>query len=75
MADPVGFEYTRRGDGEVALRHRGRAAGTLRGPVAEQFLAEIADADPDQAQHIMARYTGNYRRGNERTARRHPRNR
>jgi hypothetical protein len=38
---------------------------------AAQFLAEVDD-DP---QGVMARWTGNYRRGNERTARHHSRNR
>ncbi|MGW3957823.1 hypothetical protein ACWEKM_44750 [Streptomyces sp. NPDC004752] len=38
-----------------------------------RFLAEVdAGADP---QLVMARWTGNYRRGNERTAHEHPRNR
>ncbi|MFG1884532.1 hypothetical protein [Micromonospora sp. NPDC049102] len=38
---------------------------------AAEFLAEVDD-DP---QLVMARWTGNYRHGNERTARQHPRNR
>ena len=36
-----------------------------------QFLAEVDEGDP---QEVMARWTGNYRRGNERTAKNHPRN-
>ncbi|WP_230084189.1 hypothetical protein [Nocardioides marmotae] len=46
-------------------------AATLRGGRAAEFLAEVED-DPQLA---MARWTGNYRHGNERTARQHPRNR
>jgi hypothetical protein len=72
---PEGFACTVRASGDVVLTHRGRAAGILRGAAAEAFRAEIEGADQTQAQHIMARYTGNYRRGNERAARRHPRNR
>ena len=74
MGIPSGFEYTIRGNGEVALTHHGRAAGTLRGARAEEFLAAVDGAGEREAQEIMARYTGNYRRGNERVARRHPRN-
>lgn len=33
------------------------------------------DAAADDEQQLMARVTGNYKRGNERVAREHPRNR
>ncbi|AXE25873.1 hypothetical protein C0216_22610 [Streptomyces globosus] len=72
MPRPQGFTYEQRGDGTVAITHRGRSAGTLRGPRAEKFLAEVESGD---AQLVMARWTGAYRFGNERTARNHPRNR
>jgi len=66
-----GFEYRPRG-GEVVILHHGRPATVLRGPPAVQFLEEVEREDP---QELMARVTGNYRRGNERTAKDHPRNR
>jgi hypothetical protein len=44
----------------------------LRGDVAERFLEDVEQGDPQQ---VMARATGNYKRGNERLARKHPRNR
>ncbi|MCT4355024.1 hypothetical protein M5362_17995 [Streptomyces sp. Je 1-79] len=71
MPHPHGFSYEQRADGTVVLTHRGRAAGTLRGGRAEKFLAEVGSGD---AQMVMARWTGAYRFGNERTARSHPRN-
>ncbi|NUT06708.1 MAG: hypothetical protein HOV76_24850 [Hamadaea sp.] len=71
MPAPSGFDYLVRADGTVVITHRGRASTTLRGGRAAEFLAEVDD-DP---QEVMARWTGNYRRGNERTARNHPRNR
>ncbi len=43
----------------------------LRGARASEFLDEVETGDP---QLLMARLTGNYKRGNEHTARRHPRN-
>lgn len=67
---PRGFAYEVR-DGEVAITHAGRPATRLRGPAAERFLADIRVRDP---QEVMARVTGNYKRGNERTAKQHPRN-
>ncbi|MEH1128983.1 hypothetical protein [Micromonospora sp. CPCC 206061] len=72
MPSPEGFDYDTRADGDVVITHRGRPATTLRGGRAAQFLAEVDSGDP---QEVMARWTGNYRRGNERTARNHPRNR
>lgn len=68
---PDGFAYVQRGD-EVRITHRGRPATTLRGDAAAQFLLDVGSGDPQQ---LMARVTGNYRRGNERAARNHPRNR
>ncbi|TDB77074.1 hypothetical protein [Micromonospora sp. KC723] len=68
--DARGFAYIERADGSVVISHHGRAAGTLRGGRAARFLAEVGE----EPQLVMARWTGNYRRGNERTARQHPRN-
>ncbi len=71
MGTPLGFAYVQRGE-QVVITHHGRAATTLRGPRAAEFLDEVAAGDD---QEVMARWTGNYRRGNERQARQHPRNR
>lgn len=68
---PEGFEYTV-GAGSVVIHHRGRLATTLRGTAAARFQSGVESHDP---QALMARLTGNYRRGNERLARQHPRNR
>lgn len=72
MGIPDGFEYDVMASGEVRIRHHGRAAGTLRGHAAASFLEDVLAGDP---QELMARVTGNYRHGNERTAKQHPRNR
>jgi hypothetical protein len=69
---PAGFAFARRDDGTVVITHRGRHASTLRGARAAEFLDEVGAGD---AQLVMARWTGNYKRGNERAARQHPRNR
>ena len=70
-----GFTYRDRKDGTVEVLHHGRLAATLRDFDAQEFLAEVASCDPHDAQQLMARLTGNYKRGNERVASNHPRNR
>ena len=71
MGTAAGFSYEEGADGSVRVFHHGRKAMTLRGARAQEFLAEVGDGN---AQMVMARWTGNYRRGNERLARNHPRN-
>jgi hypothetical protein len=68
---PSGFEYLLVGE-EVVISHGGRRATTLRGAAAHRFLTDVEVGD---AQELMARLTGNYKRGNERMAKDHPRNR
>jgi hypothetical protein len=72
MAAPEGFDYAVRADGSVFISHRGRAVTTVRGGRAAAFLAEVEQDDPQQV--VMVRWTGQYRHGNERTAKDHPRN-
>lgn len=74
MAAAEGFRFDRRSTGEVVIFHHGRMATVLRGAKATAFLDEMA-ANPEREQEAMARLTGNYRRGNERQAASHPRNR
>lgn len=46
------------------ITHEGRHATTLRGEKATKFLDQVRTRDP---QNLMARVTGNYKRGNEHT--------
>lgn len=71
MAAPQGFDFEHTGD-DVVIYHHGRRATVLRGWKAQEFLDEVGSGDD---QELMARLTGNYKRGNERQARNHPRNR
>ncbi|MGI5352549.1 hypothetical protein ACQEU8_30830 [Streptomyces sp. CA-250714] len=72
MPQPHGFAYEQRDGGTtVVITHHGRPVTILRGSRAARFLQEVAAGDP---QLVMARWTGNYKRGNERFAREHPRN-
>ena len=60
---------------DVVISHHGSHATTLRGNRAADFLRVMAGADPAAQQQKMASLTGNYKRGNERTAKLHSRNR
>lgn len=71
MPDPHGFSYEGRGS-EVVVSHHGKRAATLRGAAASRFLRDVETGDPQQ---LMARVTGNYKRGNERMGKHHPRKR
>lgn len=70
MPAASGFHFAERGT-SVAISHNGRVVTVLRRSAAARFLTDIERTDP---QLLMARVTGNYRRGNERTARKHDRN-
>lgn len=70
MGAPSDFEFQVRGE-DVVIRHHGKTATVLRGARAQEFLTQVEQGD---AQLLMARVTGNYRRGNERAAKQHPRN-
>lgn len=52
-----------RKSGEVVISHHGRQATILRGKSAEKFLSRLESTNE---QELMARVTGNYKRGNER---------
>lgn len=62
MGKPSGFTFEQRKSGEVVIRHNGKVATTLRGESARKFLRDISHKPEQQ---VMARVTGNYKRGNE----------
>ncbi len=75
VAGDLGFTFRLKKSGEVEVLHRGKLASTLRGTDALDFIAEVESGEFADAQQLMARLTGNYKHGNERTASGHPRNR
>ena len=74
-AAPEAFTFRLRKSADVEVLHHGRVVTVLRGADAAAFLARVRAGDAYSAQKHMARITGNYRRGNERLASGHPRNR
>jgi hypothetical protein len=62
--DPFDWRTTK--DGQVLVSRGGRTVTTVRGPAAARLLGRLAQASDDEAQQLLARVTGNYKRGNER---------
>jgi hypothetical protein len=71
----LGFAHTVSKNGTVLIRHHGKLATTLRGEKALAFAKKVASLTGAQQQQFMARLTGNYKRGNERLAKNHLKNR
>jgi hypothetical protein len=64
-ADPFDYRVTKMGG--VIVSRGGRAVMTVGGRSAAQLVAALQRADDSQAQQLLARASGNYRRGNERS--------
>ena len=60
------FAYTVTRDDVVTIFFHKKVVTTLKGKAAIKFLNAAARADDDTLQHLMARATGNFKRGNER---------
>jgi hypothetical protein len=62
----VTFSWQATKDGRVRIWWRGRVVTTLAGAPAARFLREVEGADEEAEQLLLARATGNFKRGNER---------
>ncbi|HCJ59146.1 MAG TPA: hypothetical protein DHV55_18690 [Clostridiaceae bacterium] len=61
------FSYRVSKDNKVFIFWYEKQVMILKGKESEKFLAEIAKADKIESQLIMAKITGNFKRGNEKT--------
>ena len=61
------FTYRATKDGRVLLFWQGKQVMTLKGSKAQKFLEDVDGLDEREAQLVIARITGNFKRGNERT--------
>jgi hypothetical protein len=68
--EPFGFRSTK--DGRVLLLHKGRVVKTLTGRDAARFLVRMETPDPMARQLVMAKATGRFKFGNERSTRAKP---
>jgi hypothetical protein len=64
LADEV-FSYFATKDGKVFIHWHAKPVKTLSGQAAQSFLGKIAGLNPLEAQLVMAKLTGNFKRGNE----------
>jgi len=64
------FSFVSRADGSIVIHYHAAPVTLLRGKAAERFAIRMDGADPATAQQLMARATGQFKRGNEREGRR-----
>jgi hypothetical protein len=64
-ADPFDYRVTKQGG--VIVYRGGQAVMTVGGHDAARLVGALQSADDSQVQHLLARASGNYRRGNERS--------
>ncbi len=64
LAEP--FSYRTSKDGQVFISWAGRQVRTLRGNDATRLLARLSALEPAAQQLVLAKVTGNFKRGNER---------
>ena len=64
-AEPFGHAITK--DGRIRITWRSKAVVTVSGSQAARLAEALTAADPEQVQHLLARATGNFKRGNERS--------
>ena len=64
---PFGYAVTK--DGRVRITWRSVVVTTVAGTKAAQLVAALDDAGDEEVQQLLARATGNFKRGNERPRR------
>ncbi len=64
--DETPFSYQVNKEGKVFIAWQGKQVLILKGKQAEKFTSKIAALTEHDAQLLMAKLTGNFKRGNER---------
>ena len=59
------FSYRITKDNKVFISYEGKQVTILSGKKADEFIAKIRNAEGKAAQLVMAKATGNFKRGNE----------
>ena len=65
VLDEEVFTYRITKDKKVFISYEGKQVTALSGTKAEKFINDISGVDGKDAQLIMAKITGNFKRGNE----------
>ncbi len=63
-AEPFAYVVTK--DGQLRISYEGRLVSTLAGEQVDRLGRRLERADPAQVQLLLAKATGNFKRGNER---------
>lgn len=63
------FDYEETQDGRIRITYHGRVVTTVSGTAARRLSERLEKAGPRDAQILMAKATGNFKRGNERRGR------
>ena len=74
ILDEEVFAFRITKDKKVFISYEGKQVTALSGSKAEKFIVDIADTDGKEAQLIMAKVTGNFKRGNEKMFKKQGRN-
>ncbi len=72
--DDLGFTFFRNKREEVVINRNGSKVTILRNKKATDFVEVMGYLEFKEQQQLMARITGNYKRGNEKYAKKHFRN-
>ena len=64
--EPGTFDHTVTKDGRIRISHEGRVVTTVAGQQASRLSERLKGASEAEAQQLLARATGNFKRGNER---------
>ncbi len=67
--DDLGFTYTVNKAEELHIIRGGRTVSILRGPNASKAILKLSQLPFSRQQQLLARLSGNYRRGNEKLSR------
>ncbi len=62
------FDFRETKSGKVLLYWKGKLIKTLSSMEASRFLDRMGQADSESARLLLAKTTGNFKRGNERTS-------
>ncbi len=65
------FSYRATKDGKILVYWQSKQVMLLKGKEAQKLQVKLAGADARQTQLLLAKLTGNFKRGNERTAQEH----
>ena len=70
----LGFTFIKNKKQEIIINRYGNKITVLRNKKALEFIEDIKFLDFEDQQQLIARLTGNYKRGNEKQAKKHFRN-